>query len=666
MSNLKCIEYPGVSSEPTSMPSNSMATRPLDSRLLFQPFQLGTVTLKNRSIMPAIGTEYAREGHVSERMIRYYERRARGGVGLIHVEFCAVDLSGATNDHQARLDDDRFMPGMRELVERVHAHGVPVVLQLAHAGRQMSARMSGRQPVAPSALPCPLIKDMPRALDTAEVERLIDHFVGAALRAQQVGFEGIQLHGAHGYLLHQFVSPLSNQRTDRFGGSWENRIRFPLQTVERVRAAVGPSFLVGYKISAREYLDGGLTLEQTTELAKRLEAAGIDYLEVSSGTYAHMQYIVQPMLFGRGYLVPFAAHMKRQLRVPVVAVGRINDPELAEDILRQGHADLIAFGRGLLADPDLPLKAERGQFDDIRRCVACNECMSLAFSQKDVACLINPELSREGTIDLSLAPHPKRVLVVGAGPAGIQAALTASQKGHDVVLCERNGWLGGKLPLVSAPPGKKEFATYLRYLRLQIAKSSVKVRLDTLVTPELVSELQPDEVMLASGAVPQIPDIPGVHGPQVFTADDALLRDIPGRRIVVLGASGTGCETAQYLRQRGHDVTVVARSKKAARSIEPITRAVLLEEMRKAGIVLSFGLDCVEIRADRVMCVDTAGQPVETECDAVVLARGYKSDARLGYALRTLGYSVHEMGDAVESRKIIEAVTEAHMAAAAL
>lgn len=257
------------------------------------------------------------------------------------------------------------------------------------------------------------------------------------------------------------------------------------------------------------------------------------------------------MLFARGYLVPFAAHMKRHLRIPVVAVGRINDPELAENILRKGDADLIGFGRGLLADPDLPLQAERGQFDDIRRCVACNECMSLAFSQKDVACLINPELSREGMIDMSLTRHRKRVLVVGAGPAGIQAALTASQKGHSVVLCERDGWLGGKLPLVGAPPGKEEFADYLRYLRLQIAKSPVEVRLNTLVTPELVNELRPDVVMLASGALPQIPDIPGVHGSHVFTAEDALHLDIPGRRIVVLGASGTGCETAQYLRQRG-------------------------------------------------------------------------------------------------------------------
>lgn len=641
-------------------------TKTRDDRLLFQPFQLGDITLPNRMVMPALGTEYAQDGAVSEQMILYYERRAEGGVGFMHVEFCAVDISGATNDHHVRLDEDRFIPGMKALVDRVRAHGTPIVLQLGHAGRQMSKRMSGRQPVAPSALPCPLIKEMPRALETAEVDMLGERFVAAALRAQKAGFDGIQFHGAHGYLLHQFVSALSNQRDDRFGGSWANRLRFPLETVRRVRAAVGTGFLIGYKLSAREYIDDGLTLEDMTEFARELETAGIDYIEVSTGTFSHMQHMVQPMLYKRGYLVPFASHMKQHLHIPVIAVGRINDPELAESILREDHADLIAIGRGLLADPDLPNKARDSRSDDIRRCVACNECISLAFARKEVACLINPELSRDGMFDLSPVQLARKVLVVGAGPAGIQAALTASERGHIVTLCDSNAWLGGKLPIVAAPPGKEEFSHYLRYLERRIAASKVDVRLATQVTVDFVTRMRPDDILIATGAHPEMPSISGVEADHVCSADEALARPIEGKRVVMIGASGTGCECAQYLHARGHEVIVIARGTKAARSIEPITRTVLLEEMREAGIRLMFDVDCLRIEHDRVICVDSGGNNSTIACEAVVIARGYESEAGLADELRTEGWSVHLIGDAVQSRKIIEAVTEGFLTAAAL
>lgn len=651
---------------------NESATPPLtpttahDDRLLFQPFQLGEFTLKNRMVMPAIGTEYAERGVVSERMIRYYERRAEGGVGLMHVELCAVDLSGSTNDHQLRLDEDSFIPGMKTLVDRVRTHGIPLVLQLGHAGRQMSKRMSGRQPVAPSAVPCPLIKDVPRALETEEVDLLGERFAAAALRAKKAGFDGIQFHGAHGYLLHQFVSPASNQRDDRFGGSWANRLRFPVETVRRVRSAVGAGFLLGYKLSAREYIDDGLTLEEMTEFARELETAGIDYIEVSAGTFSHMQHMVQPMLYKRGHLVQFASYMKQHLHIPVIAVGRINDPELAEGILREGHADLVAIGRGLLADPDLPNKARLGRLDDIRRCVACNECISLAFAQKEVACLINPELSREGMVDLRPVRLARKVLVVGAGPAGIQAALTASERGHIVTLCDSNAWLGGKLPIVAAPPGKDEFNYYLHYLRHRIAAAKVDVRLSTRVTADFVAQMRPDEILIATGAHPEMPSISGVEADHVCSADEALSRPIKGKRVVVIGASGTGCECAQYLHARGHEVTVVARGMKAARSIEPITRTVLLKEMRDAGIRTVFDVDCLRIEDDRVDCVDSGGNNSMIACDSVVIARGYESQAQLADELRAEGWSVHVIGDAVQSRKIIEAVTEGFLTAAAL
>jgi 2,4-dienoyl-CoA reductase-like NADH-dependent reductase (Old Yellow Enzyme family)/thioredoxin reductase len=646
--------------------SSDAASRYSSDMLISKPFRLGNVVLKNRFLMPAIGTEYADRGYVTERMIRYYERRAEGGVGLIQVEFCAVAANGASNHNQVRIDHDDFVPGLSELVRRVHVYDVPIVLQLAHAGRQMSVKMSGNQPVAPSAVPCPLIKDMPRALTTAEVKLVIEQFVEGARRAKRAGFVGVQLHGAHGYLFHQFVSPLSNFRTDEYGGSWENRVRFPLEVVQKIREEVGQRFLIGYKISAKEYFEDGLNLDDSTALAQLLQDVGLDYLEVSSGTYAHMQHMVQPMLFERGYLVPFAAHMKRRLRIPVVAVGRINNPETAETVLRNGDADIVAVGRGLLADPDFPRKALKGQWEDIRQCVACNECMSLAFRQRDVACLINPELSREGTIDMSPTSDPKVVLVVGGGPGGVQAALSASAKGHRVILCDRGSNLGGKLPIVGLPPGKNEYYSYLQFLSTQVRKSTIQLMMNTNVDLEFAQGIAPDIVIVATGARAQVPTLPGGNAAHVCTADEALLGFELGHRIIILGASGTGCETAQYLRKEGHDVTMIARSQKAARSIEPITRQVLLEEVRTAGIKIAFGFDCSEIGSDAVVCRDEGGNTVEFPCDGVVIARGYLPESDLAQELEKHGFQVMVIGDAVEPRKILEAVTEAHLVAVGL
>lgn len=638
---------------------SSAAVRP-EGWKLFQPLRLNTVELKNRTYFPPCGTEMAEDGHVSEPQIRYYERIARGGVGLIHVEFCCVDPSGLMQPCLLRMDDDRFIPGMRRLVDRVHAANVPIVLQLAHAGRQM------RGGVGPSAIASPVVRDVPRALETAEVEALVEQFARAARRAKEAGFDGIQVHGAHGYLVHSFLSPLSNQRSDRYGGSAHNRMLFATEVVQRIRAVTGPDFLIGFKMSAEEKLEGGVALADATELAQRLEEAGINYLEVSVGAYGSLEHTVPPMVFPRGYNVHYAAHLKRNLKIPVVAVGRINDPELAEEILQRGDADLIAFGRGLIADPDLPNKAKEGRFDDILRCVACNECMARVFRREPFGCAVNPRVGREMDGDPAPSATPKRVLVVGAGPGGIQMALTASARGHQVIVCDRSDALGGKLAVAGAPTSKSELLNYLEYLTVQLDKSRAEVRLNTEVTPELVAAIAPDEVIVASGARPKIPSIPGVDQPHVCTADDVLVDDRLGKRVVVLGASGTGCETAMHLHETGHEVTIIARSNKAATSLEPLVRKVIVEDLKKAGVEIASGLDCTEILGDGVVCKDAAGRRMVFPCDGVVLARGYESDNRLAEELRALGYSVHLIGDAVEPRIIYNAVSDGYAAAVSI
>jgi len=587
--------------------------------LLFQPFKLGTVELPNRIVMPPMGTMLAeRGGAVSRRLIAYYARRAEGGAGLIIVEICAVDPVQVTSPHQLKISDDSFIPGLAELVRAVKERGARVAAQIHHPGRQTSSRATGVQPVAPSPIPCPLIREMPRELTREEIAEIIERFAQGARRAREAGFDAVEFHGAHGYLICQFLSPFSNKRTDEYGGDVERRARFALEIVRRTREVVGPDYPLIFRLSAEEPVPGGLTLEETRAIARMLEEAGVDCISVSAGNYAVMERVVQPMLLPLGYLVPLAAEIKKAVRVPVITAGRINDARFAERVLRDGKADLIAMGRPLLADPDLPRKSREGRYGEVRKCIACNTCMDLVFRRPPIACLMNPEVGREEEMETP-APVSRKVLVLGAGPAGLEAARVARLRGHEVTLWEEAPEPGGRWSWLISP--------YIKDRLKELRRLGVRVELGREAAPEAIASFRPDAVIATMPSSPVVPDIPGIEGENVLRADDVVegRKEVSGKA-VILGGGNIGCETALYLARRGVEVSLVEAGVRLGSGVEPLTRKLVIEELRRHGVKLFPGHQAVAIGKNSLRLKPPEGEEIELEASCVILALGSRPD----------------------------------------
>src|SRR5574341_33845 len=560
---------------------------------LWSPIAIGRLVLRHRLVMAAMGSGFATtEGVVTDRLVRYLARRAEGGVALVTTEATAVDASGAPFPSVLRCDDDAQLPGLRRLTDAVHAAGAPISVQLYHAGRQMSRRMSGRQPVAPSAIPCPLVRETPRALEADEIPRLVERFAEAAARAQAAGFDAVEVHGAHGYLVHQFLTPLANQRTDAWGGELRGRARF------------------------------------------WLEVAGVDALIVSAGTYGSFEWIAQPLAIPRACLRAYAARFSAAVTIPVVAVGRVSDPATAEDIVARGEAALVAMGRALLADPDLPAKARAGRGDDVRPCITCNDCLAELMKAQPIRCAVNPEMGREAELPNPPASGKKRVLVVGGGVAGMQAALVARERGHDVTLHEAGPELGGRFRLTDRPAWKKEIGALLPYLARRLHRAGVATRLGAPVTLEHVKSLAPDEVVVATGARALPPDIPGIGAPHVLTAEQCLAGDQnAGGSAVVRGGGNLACEVACYLRERGREVTILAPGRELARDVEPQTRKGVLAQVERLGVAVVRESRIEEVRGQEVSFTDGDGRSRRVPAALVVVTGHPAPDDGLARAL---------------------------------
>lgn len=632
---------------------------------LASPGRLGSVELRNRMVFAPIDTALAEpDGIVTERLTRHYERRASGGVGLVIVEICIVNPGGAA-PHQIRIDDDRYVTGLSALVRRVQAAGSRCFLQLGHLGGEISARFTGQQAVAPSAVPSTLAREMPRALDHAGIAETIAQFAAAARRARATGCDGIEIHAGHGYLISQFLSPVTNQRSDEYGGTAHGRYRFLHEVMRAVRAAVGAAFPLIVRISADEKLPGGLVIEDSIGIAQQLVADGADAIDVSAGRYGSLEWTMPPMAFARGILVPYAAAVRAAVSVPVIAVGRISDPFLAEKVLAEGKADFIALGRPLLADPDFPNKALAGRADDIRVCPACNDCLSLTFTEMtSIGCMVNPEVGRDGEFDYSPAVLPRRVLVIGGGPGGMEAARVAKLRGHQVTLVEARAQLGGHLRTGGQVDSKADLLAVLKHLIHQVGKAGVEVRLNTRADRALVERMKPDVVIVATGSRATQPAIDGITLPHVLSADAVLEGRPVAGRAVVLGASGTGCEVAERLLAQGvKDVTIVARGKRYARSIEPLMRRIMRERLDQHHVRVMLSTDVVRITAGHVVCRGDDGEETSLPADAVVVARGYAPDDELLKSLEGGAFALHALGDCVEVRRIRIAIREAHVVA---
>ncbi len=641
---------------------------------LFEPVRIGSMELKNRIVMPPMGTNFASEiGAVTERLVNYYVERAKGMVGLIIVEAaCVESVLGRAIVNQLRVDSDKFLPGLADLVDAVHLHGARIALQIHHAGRETTLEATeGRTPVSASDVPYidmysspGAVVVQPRPLLVEEICELVEKFGEGARRAKAAGFDAVELHGAHGYLIGQFLSPYANRRTDMYGGSFEGRMRFPLEVIRCVREKVGLDYPLSFRISADEFIEGGITLELAKKIAVKLEEAGINVIHVS-GSLAESEHMCEaPMAVQRGYMVHLAEGVKKVVGVPVVTVGRINDPELAEKILQEGKADLVSMGRALIADPELPLKAMEGRVDDVRRCIACDYgCIGRLLAGLRITCNVNPEVGKENEYRVTRSEKVKNILVAGGGLAGMEAARVAALRGHNVTLYEKTGELGGQFILATKPPHKEELRNILDYLRVQMDKLNVKIELRKEVTPELVDEEKPDAVVIATGAVPLVPRVPGIENKRVATAWDVLAGKVNLKReTVIVGGGEVGCETAEYLFELGKSVTLVEMLGDLALDMEPLNRHLLLQRLKEKKIKTLTGT-VLKAVVNEGMIVSDAYEERELKAESIVLALGAAPDNKLAETLKGKVKQLYVIGDCVKPRKSLEAIHEGSWAA---
>jgi len=652
---------------------------------LFQPITINGLQIENRIIMPAMHLGMADAYQVTDQLTAFYAERAKGGAGLICVGYATIDeLSGNTQNIGAH--DDAFIPGLTRLAAAIKDNGARSAVQLNHAGRyNFSFFINGKQPVAPSAVASRMTREIPREMTPDDIQQTIDAFATAARRVQQAGFDAVEVLSGTGYLISEFLSPITNQRTDRYGGNLENRMRFGLEVMTAVRRAVGDGYPLIVRMNGNDFMPGGNGRLELLEYAKALAAGPADALCINVGWHeARVPQIVASV--PRGVFAYLARGIRDQVSVPVIASHRINDPATAREMIADGMCDMVAMGRSLIADPRLPEKARTDRNEEIVHCIACAQgCFDHLFQLKHVACLCNPRAGYEHTLSVDKASRPKRVMVVGGGPAGMSAALSARERGHRVTLFDRSHRLGGQLFLASAPPGREEFAALAGDLARQIALAQIPVVLNCEIDAERIREQSPEVVVLATGAIPLAPPIPGSDLPHVVQAWDALARRVAtGRRVAVIGGGAVGVETALFLAEKGtlcaegvkfllvnhaenpeairematcgtKQVTLIEMQDKMGRDIGKSTRWGMIQDLSRYGVqtvtqttVVRITPEGLEVEKDR--CRERIA------ADTVVFAVGSTSYNPLQAVVEELNIDCRVVGDALKVARAFDAV----------
>jgi 2,4-dienoyl-CoA reductase-like NADH-dependent reductase (Old Yellow Enzyme family)/thioredoxin reductase len=626
---------------------------------IFEPTRVGQMSLRNRVVMPAMGTCFATEdGFVTEPQVLYYARRAEGGVGLIIVETtCIDDPKGRTIPFQLCIDDDKYIPALHRLAKAAQSHGAKIAIQLTHSGP--STHIEGLTKLAPS--PVPLRHkphDVPRELSKDEIGEIVEKFAQGARRAREAGFDAVELLCAHGYLLNRFLSPHANLRQDEYGNGREGRVRIVREIVERTAHMAGADFPVLCKVPGDDYVEGGITPDESVEICKMLEQVGVRFLTVTGGS-AEGRFGQFGMGRGQAWQVHLAEHVKKHVTIPVAGMGKIKSIHVAEAILAEGKADLVAMGRSLIADPDIVAKAERNQAHRITPCITCNHCLDrIGYEGQPLRCSVNPMVGREYSSCAMPADRPRKVLVIGGGPAGMQAAATAASRGHHVVLIEKKDRLGGQLTVASIAPEKGDIALFVDYLAQQLKETKVDVRVTTDATGGVVDGIGPQVVILASGALPLVPPIPGVDLSHVITAWEALADPARvGGTVVVVGGGMIGCEVARYLASKGKTVAIVEQLREVGSDIGPAMRRHEIESLTQIGVALVTEALAKEITNQGVV-VDVNGLSRIIPGETVVVAAGSKSAHEILDTLGAAKVEVVAIGDCLVPRRIVYAVAQ--------
>ena len=637
-------------------------------RKLFTPCSIGNLVIPNRLVVPAMVANYCTiDGYATERYIAYHETKAKGGWGLIITEDYTVGPDTKGYRFIGGLWDDDHIAGHKQLTDRVHRYDTKIAAQIYHAGRQTSTYKTGVQPVAPSAIPCPWCRDLPREITVEEIRTVVSQFGDTAARAKKAGFDAVEIHGAHGYLISEFMSPLMNKRTDEYGGCLQKRLRLAREVIEDVRSKVGPDFPIIFRISADEVRPGGRDISETRVIARLLESWGIDALHVSSGVYGNYG-TVSPMVIPHAWIVGFAEEIKKLVKIPVITVNRINDPLMADGILDMGKADFVAMGRGSLADPELPNKAKRGDLESIRYCIGCMEgCVGnlsgATGGDGPIACAVNPMLGLEDKIKLDKAPIAKKVFVAGGGPAGMEAARAAAIKGHKVSLYEKKEFLGGLFKCAAYPPFKGELASFTAWQIAELKKAeNVTIFMGTELTPEIVKAEKADVVIAATGSHPIIPNIPGIDRPNVFTAEDVLLGKVAtGNSCFVAGGGSVGVETAAHLALQFKQVAIADMLPSLATDEENDIRAAFFRVLNENNVHRFTSAKIVEI-TDKGVLLEENGTTTLYACETVILAFGYTKNDAIAAALDGTGAKVVVVGDACKVGRVFGATRSGFVA----
>lgn len=658
---------------------------------LFEPLKISNITISNRIVMPAMHLNLANNGFITKKLTDFYVERAKGGAGLLVVGGCYVDIYGKGLPSMIAVDDDKYLQKLTEFTEEIHNanEDVKICCQLYHGGAYAFPQIIGRTPIAPSAVYSKFSKTTPREMTIEDIKREQQAFASATERAKKSGFDAVEICANAGYLMDQFLSPKTNKRTDQYGGDLENRLRFPIETIELMKSNV-EDFVIGYRISGDDFVPGSNTYKEKAIIAEEL-GKYLDYFNVTGGW--HETKIPQlTMDVPEGCYTYLAENIKKHVSIPIFSSNRINNPELAEQVLMTGKADAICIGRGLIADPYLPMKAEKGELRDIMNCIACNQgCFDNVFRMMPVTCLRNARAGNEARTELKPLKEKKKIMIIGSGPGGLEAARVASIRGHDVHIFEKADKIGGLLNIIWVPPGRNEFKRMIDNYSYWIQKYGIQVYFQQDVSLEKVKEFNPDVVFIATGSKPIIPTIKGIENKNVYWANDVFSGDAPvGKNNVIIGGGATGIELAIFLSKYGslskeafefltfykalesevalkmlhegrNQVTVLEMLPKLGTALGKTTKWVLLDKCDALGVKLISGANIQEIGEDYVVYKDAADkEQVINEVDYVYHATGVEPKDSLYKEIKALNIPVEKIGDVRKPETVMEAVSRGY------